>query len=529
MKKRIITILLMGLIALSSTVPSFAAETADTLSLKPATYDEAVPVHEPTTEPTINTEPTQHAEQYVEPTENKAEQKKAMEPTEATEPTEAVEDTLVEHYDATPYIKQGDANGDGEIDKKDVTAILRYISGKESDSDKDILLYGDVNGNKEIDIHDATMLQRYLSGAISYYDLIYRQEQMPLYLQYKEPWGNYPFGDGTIANCGCGPTSIAMVASYLSGSEIKPDNVAQFISNKENGGKYGHYVPGAGMTHDVWELCAKHYDFIFVGKANDIDEAYEALQNGQVVISSQGRGLFTSGGHFIVLSGLWSDGKIRVNDPNDNTLQKNFMSRHFTKEAIAENGYCYYVFDSYDSKKAPESEEEFVHAFNTYFKKRGYSKAAICGMLGNIYAECGMQPYWYFAENVPDADGAPGNSGGICMWYGGNCQRFKRDCPDWNDTVIAQFKYLAETLENNGKGTIGTKYIYGCTGCKDTLMGKKTAENRGWIEQYGKVTNTKEGAKVAARAFMNFYERPNETFEKSIRGTKAAEYWDMLD
>ena len=344
-----------------------------------------------------------------------------------------------------------------------------------------------------------------------------RMSEMPLYIQYEEPWGSHTYGDNVIADSGCGPTSIAMVASYLTGNSITPNQVADYLSSSENGGRWGHYSPGVGMTHDVWDLCADHYGFKYVKKASGIDEAYEALQNDQVVINSQGSGIFTSGGHFIVLSGLWSDGKIKVNDPNDSSY-KNYKDRHFSKSEISAGGVCYYVFDSYNlpssnSTYIPESEKEFVEMFNTYFSKLGYSKAAICGILGNIYAECSMDSSTYFQDWIPDAGGAPGNSNGICQWYGDNCDRFRRDCPNWNKSVTAQFEYLAGTLDNDGQGSYNTKYYYYCTGCKAAIQS---------------VSNTRSGAIQAAVYFRDYYERPNMGFDQSIRETKAAEYWNMI-
>lgn len=534
-KKRLIATILIGLILVSSSISATATETVitDIADNRPATIDEIskptddAPTEAPTETIITATEPT-----ATEHTDEKAD----IEPTAPTENTENKTDTekgteanLSELYvDTTPYIKQGDVNGDGEINDDDVAVILRYLAGDTENVENDMILRGDVNGDKVTDIIDASLIQQYIAGNISLFDMISRMEDMPLYLQYKEPWGSFPYGDGTIADSGCGPTSIAMTASYLTGSQITPENVAAYLSSKENGGRYSHYLPGIGMTHDVWELCARHYGFIYVAKANGIDEAYKALRNGQVVICSQSAGIFTMNGHFIVLSGLWNDGTIRVNDPNDNEINKNYKNIHFTKEAIAQSGNCYYVFDSYDTQSTPQSEEEFVKLFNGYFSRLGYSKAAICGILGNIYVECSMNPDSYFAQYIQDAGGAPGNSNGICQWYGDNCNRFRRDCPNWNTNVMAQFKYLAKTLENDGNGTGKDQYYYGCSGCKDTLDGNITDRNKKWIEQYGKVTNTKEGAKVAARAFMDLYERPNMSFDQSIRWFKAEQYWDMI-
>lgn len=180
--------------------------------------------------------------------------------------------------------------------------------------------------------------------------------------------------------------------------------------------------------------------------------------------------------------------------------------------------YGYGTFNTYDSgslssSKAPESEREFVKLFNNYFRRLGYNKAAICGMLGNIYTECSMSSSVYFAGWIDDAGGAPGNSNGICQWYGDNCTRFRRDCPNWNKSVVAQFEYLAKTLDNDGQGSYNTKYYYWCTGTKAALKS---------------VSNTKAGAQNAAYEFMRLYERPNLGFDQSRRWNKAAEYWDWI-
>lgn len=72
----------------------------------------------------------------------------------------------------------------------------------------------------------------------------------------------------------------------------------------------------------------------------------DALQNGKLIISSQGPGLFTTGGHFIVLTGIDSDGGISVNDPNSgNAVGRGYNDRKFTKEEINQSAQCYFIFD----------------------------------------------------------------------------------------------------------------------------------------------------------------------------------------
>lgn len=64
------------------------------------------------------------------------------------------------------------------------------------------------------------------------------------------------------------------------------------------------------------------------------------------MISSQSPGLFTSGGHFIVLRGVTSSGKVLVNDPNDSS-EKNYINREFEMMSeVHSTARAYWIFDS---------------------------------------------------------------------------------------------------------------------------------------------------------------------------------------
>lgn len=146
-----------------------------------------------------------------------------------------------------------------------------------------------------------------------------------------------------------------------------------------------------------------------------------------------------------------------------------------------------------------------------YFTSKGLNKAATCAIMASIMIECSFDADTYFAGYVPDALGAPGNSGGICMWYDDNCDRFKRDCPAWYYSFDAQLEYLYQTLLNNGQGSPNTKYYYYCTGCLSKL---KSAPN------------TLEGAKQAAIDFHDYYER--SAFPGSERTGWAETFWNSF-
>ena len=143
--------------------------------------------------------------------------------------------------------------------------------------------------------------------------------QIPHYLQ--TDYKNIPYGDDSIAGSGCGPTCFAMVASYLTGTTITPADAVAWCGN-------AYYSPGAGTYWSYFQAASNHFGCGTITQTTDANAALQALSQGCPVISSQGPGLFTSGGHFIVLRGITASGKVLVNDPNDND-RKNYINREF--------------------------------------------------------------------------------------------------------------------------------------------------------------------------------------------------------
>lgn len=143
--------------------------------------------------------------------------------------------------------------------------------------------------------------------------------QIPHYLQ--TDYGNIPYGGGSIASSGCGPTSFAMIASYLTGTTITPIDAISWCGNS-------YYKPGAGTYWSYFQAASDHFGCGAVTQTSDPNQVLQALSEGHPVISSQRAGLFTSGGHFIVLRGVTAGGKVLVNDPNDSP-SKNYINREF--------------------------------------------------------------------------------------------------------------------------------------------------------------------------------------------------------
>lgn len=143
------------------------------------------------------------------------------------------------------------------------------------------------------------------------YDLsAFSRDTVPLFLQWDPYWGYETYGSDCIAITGCGPTCLAMVGYYLTGSDIfRPESIAAFAEENR------YYAEGYGSSWTLIseggpELGLQVQELPLVKK-----KMVTALEQGQPIILAMGEGDFTTTGHYIVLTGV-ENGAFRVNDPN---------------------------------------------------------------------------------------------------------------------------------------------------------------------------------------------------------------------
>lgn len=169
----------------------------------------------------------------------------------------------------------------------------------------------------------------------------YLEGGMPIPLYYQQDYKDVSLRPGTsktVSSSGCGFTSCAMIVSYLLDKKITPREFVGDWSRK-------YYVYNQGMSWGLPQAAATHYGLGSVESTTSSKRMVEALRNNQPVMSSQSAGLFTSGGHLIVLRGVTADGKILVNDPNrGNAVGKNYNSRKFTVAEIERSNKKYFIF-----------------------------------------------------------------------------------------------------------------------------------------------------------------------------------------
>lgn len=110
----------------------------------------------------------------------------------------------------------------------------------------------------------------------------------------------------TIGRSGCGPTVAAMIVSSIKG-EITPDEMAKlFLEN-------GYRSPNNGTYWSAFRAVADEFNIDYEETAN-FNKALELLRNNYYIVVSCGNGLFTTGGHYIVLVGVEGD-VLQIYDP----------------------------------------------------------------------------------------------------------------------------------------------------------------------------------------------------------------------
>lgn len=135
-------------------------------------------------------------------------------------------------------------------------------------------------------------------------------KQVVYFNQGEEPWGSMPYGPSTIGYAGCGPTSLAIVISTLTGQNVNPQMTSAYAINN------GEYMPGAGTSHSFPTNAAHHWGLTCERVGKNMEYVMSALKQGKMVVEICEAYTITGGssGHFIVLTGVTADGYITIAD-----------------------------------------------------------------------------------------------------------------------------------------------------------------------------------------------------------------------
>lgn len=150
--------------------------------------------------------------------------------------------------------------------------------------------------------------------------------------QYKRSKGGY----ATIASHGCGPSSMAIVLSSFTGRDISPIVTTQQVC--QLGG-----CTSSGSYYWALQSLAEQYGYKaeFVKKNGNLSKVTSALASGNsLVVALMGPGIFTTGGHYIVLTGTRADGYVSVADPaSRKRTQQKWFSFNKVVEEVQSSGF----------------------------------------------------------------------------------------------------------------------------------------------------------------------------------------------
>lgn len=183
-------------------------------------------------------------------------------------------------------------------------------------------------------------------------DVIPGEIPIVYYNQADSAWGNnyYDTRDEksqTIASGGCGPTSLAIVYSSLTGEEKNPADMAVYAMQN------GYCAAPQGSYRSLFTRGATGLGLTNEYAGEDLSEALKYLEDGDLIVALMGKGIFCDGGHFVVIRGITDEGNILVAD----CWNKENNSKEFTTVVIEQNlkkdgGGCLWVLGYEDKGEA---------------------------------------------------------------------------------------------------------------------------------------------------------------------------------
>ncbi len=171
----------------------------------------------------------------------------------------------------------------------------------------------------------------------------------PLYIQWEDAYGYYPYNENRIGPGGCGVTAFAILMSGLTGDySLDPPVMAEYSM------EHGYCTPGQGTHTAIMTEGPKPFGFVGVPLEKTAEAMKEALDAGKPVVINVGPGDFTFGGHYMVVDGYTDEG-FMILDPN--SYEKTDIPWPF--EVLGPQIKELWTYDKWDpSTEGAESESE---------------------------------------------------------------------------------------------------------------------------------------------------------------------------
>ena len=174
-----------------------------------------------------------------------------------------------------------------------------------------------------------------------------------------EEYGSVMYASGTILDNGCSVVCMASLATYMTGHQYYPDELASYF-----GGKCDNNVQRLEYMSDMLEL--PYY------KAENYRYVLDALRDGKVVIQlMNSKSLFTNSQHFILIKGYNENGLLDVLDPSEKNRSGWYLMDKF-ENGFTEDELCW-GYDGawiYDPDQMPEDPYIYEPPVRAYVEPR---------------------------------------------------------------------------------------------------------------------------------------------------------------
>ena len=263
-----------------------------------------------------------------------------------------------------------------------------------------------------------------------------------------------------IGTSGCGPTSAAMIVTAIKGA-ITPDIMADLFV------KYGYRSSNSGTYWSAFRAIADEFNIEYQ-ETSDIDTMINLLRNNHYVVASVGNGLFTTGGHFIVLTGVEGD-IIKIYDPYLYSGKFDTSTRRGKVTVSGNTVYC--SIDNF--KNYANSKGFFVYTYENKPKENnskpvvteGYTRYVKVNTSLNVRSGPGMNYNVIGSKHNGDEVKVYENSGiwariSDIEWVSGNYLVEYMEAEYIQDTVGNLYRLQNRTYIYSNSNLTGTKYSY---------------------------------------------------------------------
>lgn len=204
------------------------------------------------------------------------------------------------------------------------------------------------------------------------------KEYIAGYIYFNQGDGAWNQNGYCIAKAGCGPTSMAVVITSLTGKWVTPLDTAIW------GYQHGFYSR-EGSAHEMIPAMAAAYGLRCQGAGTDYQAIKKALKAGKPVVCLMGPGYFTRGGHFMVLVAIDNNDCVTVADVGSRTRSayKYRLADVIAQSKGASAGGPFWVM-SYDKGSSAARREKAIKNYTQEDMEEDFADASYMKVTGEL-------------------------------------------------------------------------------------------------------------------------------------------------